>query len=61
MDHDYEDISIADRLSALTFLVDLVINGPSIRARLDVRAEEAIKLKKQVIEDAKVSVEFRAA
>lgn len=47
---DYDLLSLADRLAALTFLINLVTNGPTVRAKLDERSEVASKLKKSLLE-----------
>jgi len=55
MTHDYESLSLVDRLAALSFLVNLVVNGPTVRAKLDERSEQGAKLKKALLEEVKVS------
>ncbi|KAG1674622.1 hypothetical protein FOA52_001871 [Chlamydomonas sp. UWO 241] len=53
LNHDYDELPLEHRLAALSFLVNLVVNGPTVRAKLDARAEEGMKLKKQLLEDVK--------
>lgn len=57
MTQDYDSLSLVDRLAALSFLVNLVTNGPTVRAKLDERSEQGAKLKKALLEEVKVSSE----
>ncbi len=52
--HDYEGLDVRQRVAALNFLCHLVLDGPTVRAKMDARAEEGHRLKKHLIEEAKV-------
>ena len=51
---DYDTLSLTDRLGALSFLVNLVCNGPTVRAKLDERCEQGARLKRMLLEEVKV-------
>jgi hypothetical protein len=51
---DYDSLSLADRIGALSFLVGLVINGPTVRAKLDERSDQGARLKRSLLEEVKV-------
>ncbi len=54
LSHDYDSLSFTDRLAALSFLINLVVNSPTVRAKMDDREEQATKLKKALLEEVKV-------
>uniref|UniRef100_A0A061RG88 Homeodomain protein n=2 Tax=Tetraselmis sp. GSL018 TaxID=582737 RepID=A0A061RG88_9CHLO len=45
---DYDDLSLADRVQALVFLVRIVLDGPTLRTRLEARMDESLKVRKYV-------------
>ena len=51
---DYDSLSLTDRLGALSFLVSLVVNSPTVRAKLDERSEQGARLKRTLLEEVKV-------
>mmetsp|Transcript_4546 Transcript_4546/g.12680 ORF Transcript_4546/g.12680 Transcript_4546/m.12680 type:complete len:1365 (+) Transcript_4546:425-4519(+) len=52
-DSEYNELSLADRVKALVLLVQMVIDGPTLRARLEARMDESAKVKKHVQEENK--------
>jgi hypothetical protein len=52
--HDYDSLPLRERVAALRWLSDQVLEGPSIRAELEERDREAQHLRKQLWEEAKV-------
>lgn len=54
LSQDYDALSLTDRLGALSFLVNLVCNGPTVRAKLDERSEQGARLKRMLLEEVKV-------
>lgn len=50
----YDELSLEDRLEALTWLVGLVADGPGARAALEAREREAVACRKQLVDDARV-------
>jgi hypothetical protein len=57
MYEDYSRLDVGDKLAALSFLISIVLNGPTVRAKLDEREEQAAKLKKMLLEEVKVSIQ----
>jgi hypothetical protein len=51
---DYSVLSVRERLDALVWLVNLVNEGPSVRAALDARIEDVANLRKMQLEESKV-------
>ena len=54
--HDYDSLPFRDRVVALRWLSDQVLEGPSVRAELEERDREAHHMRKQLWEEAKVRV-----
>jgi hypothetical protein len=52
--HGYNALTLEQRISVLCMLCHMVIDGPSVRAALEARVEEAGRIRKQMFEDAKV-------
>ena len=50
---EYDELPLEARVAALTALVHLALEGPSVRACLDGRLEEAQRVRKLMWEDAK--------
>ena len=50
---EYDELSLEARVAALSALVHLALEGPSVRACLDGRLEEAQRVRKLMWEDAK--------
>lgn len=53
----YDHLSLQDRLAALLWLIGIVSDGLGVRGMLDAREKEVAALKKQLLEDARVSGE----
>ena len=53
---DYDELSFEQRVNILWTLVNLALDGPTVRAALEGRTEEAQRIRKQMWEEAKVSV-----
>lgn len=53
---EYNSLSLAERAQVLVFLVQGVLDGPTLRALLDSRMEDLLAQKRTVIEEGKVSV-----
>jgi hypothetical protein len=51
----YDGLSLQQRLDALLWLAGVVNEGPGVRLRLEAREKEAAALRKQLLEDARVS------
>jgi hypothetical protein len=51
---EYDALSVRERLDALLWLLHTLLDGPTLRAVLDARAEDVATIKKQMVEDAKV-------
>ena len=51
---EYRALPLAARLAMLGALVQLALEGPSARAALEARLEEAARVRKAMAEDAKV-------
>lgn len=51
----YDSLSLQQRLEALLWLGGLVGEGPGVRGRLEAREREAAALRKQLLEDGRVS------
>ena len=51
---DYDCLCLRDRLAALLWLTEQVLEGPSLRAELEDREREVANARKQLWEDAKV-------
>jgi hypothetical protein len=51
----YDSLSLQQRLEALLWLAGVVNEGPGVRGRLEAREREAAALRKQLLEDARVS------
>ncbi|GLI69153.1 hypothetical protein VaNZ11_013710 [Volvox africanus] len=49
----YSVMGLRERISALSFLCHAVLDGPTLRTKLDLRTNEAAQRRKQVFEDAK--------
>lgn len=52
---DYDALTLPERLMALSWLCHLAVDGPTVRAKLELRGEESQRIRKQLWEDAKVS------
>ncbi|KAL3160990.1 hypothetical protein ABBQ38_009379 [Trebouxia sp. C0009 RCD-2024] len=52
--HEYDELSFEQRVNILWTLVNLALDGPSVRAALEARTEEAQRIRKQMFEEAKV-------
>jgi hypothetical protein len=51
----YDGLSLQQRLDALLWLAGVVNEGPGVRLRLEAREKEAAALRKQLLEDSRVS------
>lgn len=52
---EYEALGMGERLHVLGLLVRAVLDGPTLRACLDMRIEETQRIRKQMFEEARVS------
>lgn len=52
--HEYEDLGLEVRLDILATLVACVLEGPTLRACLDMRLEENQRIRRQMFEEARV-------
>ena len=52
--HEYDELSFEQRVNILWTLVNLALDGPTVRAALEARTEEAQRIRKQMFEEAKV-------
>lgn len=55
---DYRDLDTAERATILAALTHLTIDGPTLRNTLEARHEEAGRVRKQMWEEARVSLQF---
>ncbi|KAG2450131.1 hypothetical protein HYH02_000234 [Chlamydomonas schloesseri] len=53
LDGGYHSLRLRQRIEALSFLCHAVLDGPTVRAKLELRTEEAMARKKAVFEEAK--------
>ena len=53
----YQQLSLEQRVELLCTLVHMAIDGPSVRAAIETRSEEAQRIKKQMWEEAKVRMD----
>ncbi|EFJ39975.1 homeodomain protein [Volvox carteri f. nagariensis] len=49
----YSTLGLRDRIAAMSFLCHAVLDGPTLRTKLELRTNEAAQRRKQVFEDAK--------
>lgn len=52
--NNYSDMDLLQRITILAALVHLTIDGPTVRNTLEARLEEAVRVRKQMWEEAKV-------
>lgn len=50
----YACLGLSDRIAALSFLCHAVLDGPTLRTKLELRTNDAVLRRKQVFEEAKV-------
>ena len=55
---EYGALPLPTRLGILGALVQLALDGPSVRAALEAKLEEAARVRKAMAEDAKVGQRF---
>lgn len=54
---EYDDLSFEQRVNVLRTLAHLALDGPTVRASLEGRIEEAQRIRKQMWEEAKVRIQ----
>ncbi len=54
---NYNALSLKERIEVLSFLCHSVLDGPTLRAKLDLRIDEAAERRKQLLDEAKVGEE----
>ena len=54
---EYDDLSFEQRVNVLRTLAHLALDGPTVRASLEGRIEEAQRIRKQMWEEAKVRMQ----
>ena len=59
--HEYAHLSVEQRLDALLALVHLAADSPSIRSAIELRIEEAHRMKRVLADEAKVGSQDRHA
>jgi WSTF, HB1, Itc1p, MBD9 motif 1 len=52
---EYGDLTVEQRVSILSTLVHLALDGPSVRATLEQRLEEVARVRRFMWEEAKVT------
>ena len=53
--HEYDELSFEQRVNILWTLMNLALDGPTVRAALEGRTEEAQRIRKQMWEEARVT------
>eukprot|EP00798_Chlamydomonas_sp_ICE-L_P008198 gene8198-1460_t len=48
---DFDGLDLKHRVAALAFLCHLTLDGPTLRAKMDIRAEEGARIRKQLMDD----------
>lgn len=54
--HEYDELSFEQRVNILWTLMNLALDGPTVRSTLDSRTEEAQRIRKQMWEEARVII-----
>lgn len=54
--HEYDELSFEQRVNILWTLINLALDGPAVRSTLDSRTEEAQRIRKQMWEEARVTI-----